>query len=88
MILGHTAKTIIYKRISLGHFTAPFSSCLQSCIYNLVEYLQWIFFEGEAGGVGAKLMNVSKLLTNFNKKVPLQMLDWVENRLLAKGLKY
>ena len=36
----------------------------------------------------AKILNVFKLLTIYTKKDPSQMFDWVENRLLAKGLKY
>ena len=36
----------------------------------------------------AKIRNSFKLLTIFAKKVPSQMLNWVENRLLAEGLKY
>ena len=36
----------------------------------------------------AKILNGFKLLTIYAKKGPSQMFDWVENRLLAKGLKY
>ena len=35
----------------------------------------------------AKILNSFKLLTVFAKEVSSQMLGWVENRLLAKGLK-
>ena len=35
-----------------------------------------------------KILNSFKLLTIFEKKAPSQMFDWVENRSLAKGLKY
>ena len=40
------------------------------------------------GAFFAKTLNSFKLLTNFAKKAPSQMFDWVENRRLAKGLKY
>ena len=40
------------------------------------------------GGVFVKILNGFKLLTIFEKKAPSQMFDWVENRSLAKGLKY
>ena len=36
----------------------------------------------------AKILNGFKLLTIFTKEAPSQMFDWVEKRLLAKGLKY
>ena len=35
----------------------------------------------------AKILKSFKLLTVFAKEDPLQMLDWVENRLLTKSLK-
>ena len=40
------------------------------------------------GAFFAKVVNDFKLLTIFAKKAPSQMFDWVENRLLVKGLKY
>ena len=39
------------------------------------------------GAFFAKILNGLKLLTIFAKKVPSQIFDWIENRLLAKGLK-
>ena len=36
----------------------------------------------------AKIPNGVKLLTIFARKAPIQMFDWVENILLAKGFKY
>ena len=40
------------------------------------------------GAFFAKILNSFKLLTIFEKKIPSQMFDWVENRNLAEGLKY
>ena len=39
------------------------------------------------GAFFAKILNGLKLLTIFAKKAPSQIFDWVENKLLAKGLK-
>ena len=36
----------------------------------------------------AKILNGFRLLTIFAEKAPSQMLDWVGNRFLGKGLKY
>ena len=35
-----------------------------------------------------EMLNGFKLLTIFAKKGPLQMFEWVENRLLSKNLKH
>ena len=40
------------------------------------------------GAFFVKILDGFKLLTIFEKKAPSQMFDWVENRSLAKGLKY
>ena len=40
------------------------------------------------GAFFAKILNGFKLLTIFARKAPSQMFNWVENRLLAKDLKY
>ena len=40
------------------------------------------------GASFAKILNSFKLLTIFAKKASSQKFDWVENRFLAKGLKY
>ena len=40
------------------------------------------------GAFFVKILNGFKLLTIFEKNAPLQMFDWVENKSLAKGLKY
>ena len=40
------------------------------------------------GAFFVEIFNEFKLLTIFAQKAPSQMLEWVENRLLAKGLKY
>ena len=40
------------------------------------------------GAFFAEILNGFKLLTIFEKKAPSQIFDWVENRRLAKGLKY
>ena len=40
------------------------------------------------GAFFAEMLNGFKLLTIFEKKAPSQIFDWVENRRLAKGLKY
>ena len=66
------------SQVLVFDFTTPFSGCLQGRIWNLVEHLQWRF--------SAKILNSFKLLTIFAKKAPSQMLDLVENRLLAKAL--
>ena len=65
-------------KVLVFHFTTPFSGSLQGHIQNLVEHLQWRFF--------AKILNSFKLITIFAKKASSQMLNLVENRLLAKGL--
>ena len=62
------------------HFTTPFSGCLRSVSRTWPKIYEGAFF--------AKILNGFKLLTIFAKKSPLQMFDWVENRILAKGLKY
>ena len=44
--------------------------------------------EHHNGAFVAKILNRFKLLTIYAKKAPSQMFNRVENRLLAKGLKY
>ena len=69
------------SQILVSHFTTPFSDRLQRRIQKMVEHHNGDIFE--------KILNgFFKLLTIFAKKAPSQMFDWVENRLLAKGLKY
>ena len=67
------ARVIKVSEVLAFHFTTPFSDCLQ-IIYN--------------GAFSAKILNDFKLLTIFPRKASSQMFDWVENRLLAEGLKY
>ena len=63
---------------SFSFFTTPFSG------------YRGIFTTPFSGYRGAfrNLSNIYKLVTISAKTAPSQMLDWVQNRLLAKGLKY
>ena len=70
------------SQILVSHFHTSFSGCLKRRIQNVANITKELFF--------AKLLNGFKLLTVltiYAKKCPLQIFDWVENRLLAKGLK-
>ena len=64
--------------------------------FSLYYTLQWLLTEAylEPGRTStmklsfANIYNGFRLLTIFVRKTPSKMFDWVENRLLAKGLKY
>ena len=71
-------------------------SNFSSFSFSLYYTFYWLLTEAylEPGRIStinfffAKILNSFKLLTILAKKAPLQMFDWVEKRLLAKGLKY
>ena len=58
-----------------------FKTSSRSLAKTSLRRLQDVFFFSE-------ILNGFKTLTIFGKKAPSQIFDWVENRSLAKGLKY
>ena len=67
------------SKILVFHLTTAFTGCLQSRYLEPGQTFTIYFF--------SKILNSFKLLTIFAKKATSQMLDWVENKLLAKSLK-
>ena len=99
--LRRTAKTVIYRRICLGHTSEKFMVSVQ----NLQEWKQFsqflvVHFTTPFIGVFktwlniykgtffAKILHCFKLLTILAKKALSQMFNLVGNRLLNEGLKY
>ena len=83
----------IFKRLA-----KMYSNIFKTYHFNFSLYytFQWLLAEAYLrtlsniynGAFFAKILKAFKLLTTFAKEAPLQMFYWVENRLLAEGLKY
>ena len=93
---------VIYRRIDLGHTSEKFmvkfarkvkisQVLLFTLLHLLVAAYRGVFRTWSNiynGAFFAKIFNCFKLLTIFVEKAPSQMFDWIENRLLARSLKY
>ena len=68
------------SQVLVFYFTTPFSGDARGVFRTWSDIYNVVFL--------GKILNKFKLLTIFAKRVSSQMLEWVENRLLANGLKY
>ena len=91
MFLRRTAKTVIYRRICLGHTSEKFmvSAKKFARVIKISQVLVSDFTTPFSGSLQGGIYKNTKQLEAaiFSKEAPSQMLEWVENRLLAKGLK-